>query len=171
MKRILILLFLLPTSTFAQRIVEDKIDEFTKSHKVYTSWERLLYNFDGNSFYRFRKIDSLILFDFKYQKNGNVQSIPTNASFYFKLSNDSIIELKCIEGVVSGKGDGAIGISGSGMYGLNAKYKITRNEIEKLKIADLSKVRFYLRDSYIEFEVNKKYSTIFKAALILLNEW
>ncbi len=48
MKKYLLLAFFLPLLTHAQKIVGNKIDDFTQDSVKVTSWDRLVWNFGPN---------------------------------------------------------------------------------------------------------------------------
>ena len=100
MKGFILVFLLFPLTAHSQKVLKDKIDDFTKSHIIETSWEKLLYSWNGISYYRIRAIDSTILFDLKYMNNSKIYYIEEKSELLLKFDNDSIIALNCFNNVI-----------------------------------------------------------------------
>lgn len=157
---------LLLTKVLAQKIVTNKTDEFTQAKIVESDWGKLQYNFDGNAFFRIRKVNEKMYFEFK-RMIVPICSIPKDASLYFKLDNDSIVQIHATEYSISGRGNGAIGLAGSNAMGIEAEYLLTGDALNTLKNGNVTKIRYYLSDTYVEFDVKKSFSIKLRATFNL----
>jgi hypothetical protein len=169
MKKFLLFTFLnFVFISYSQSIKENKTDEFTKSKVISTDWEVLNREFSCGcaSFYRFRKVNENISFEFKYM-DSKVLSVHKDFDFMFKLSNDSIISIKTNEGFVGCRGCGAIGFSGSEAWGINVVYPIDKDILEDLLSSPLTKIRFYTTSGFINLDVKEKKAKTFIDALKL----
>ena len=164
MKSLLLLFGLLPMICFSQKIAEKKVDEFTKSSIMRTSWETLT-KIDGmsmkglTSYIRFSKINDIIYIDLKVM-DGSVLSVPDGNKIMLMLQNDSIVTIKNSHYEVACMGCGAIGLSGSSAYGIQLNNPITDKEFEIFKSKQIKKIRIYFRDGYLEDEVKEKHAKI-----------
>lgn len=120
MKRILLALCLcIPFVASSMKIAKDEIDEFTGNRTLITSWEGLCAN---NIHVRFRLQNGLKILDFKLVENDAIV-IGEGDKLMFKSTVDNIGEFSSI-GIYRGeKGGGAVGINGSGNWGIMATYK------------------------------------------------
>lgn len=171
MIRLLILINIIPSICFGQKLVENKIDEFTKAYIKQTSWEILNpINFSNKlyAFTSFRKIDSTYFLDFKITlRNGPVFSINQGDELMFKTS-DSVISLSNSEYQISCTGCGVKGINGSGLEGVKVTYKIPANDIFYLLNNKIKKIRVYTSDGYVEDEIKDKNAEMFIKQLKLV---
>lgn len=120
MKRILLALCLcIPFVASSMKIAKDEIDEFTGNRTLITSWEGLCANIIH---VRFRLQNGLKILDFKLVENDAIV-IGEGDKLMFKSTVDNIGEFSSI-GIYRGeKGGGAVGINGSGNWGIMATYK------------------------------------------------
>lgn len=120
MKRILLALCLcIPFVASSMKIAKDEIDEFTGNRTLITSWEGLCAN---NIHVRFRLQNGLKILDFKLVENDAIV-IGEGDKLMFKSTVDNIGEFSSI-GIYRGeKGGGAVGINGSGNWGIMATYQ------------------------------------------------
>lgn len=141
----------------AQKIVENKIDEFTKHRVIRTSWEELAYKFNGSMYAhtRLSHIDSIYFLELKYVGN-STNGMMEDAEFMLKLSNDSIVTLRNLKYKLQCTGCGAIGINSAGRLGLDVDFKITPEQLRLLSNNNIVKVRIYLSGGFIEEEISNK---------------
>ena len=169
MKKLLfILLFVVTSATFSQKIVTQIIDEFTNQFIKETSWEKLAWNGNMNALVRGRRVDSNYYLEFKMILNDRVYSVDEGEVLLFKLSDGEILKLNNLKYEVSSVGGGSVGISGSNLLGINFTCKIGKSEIRKLKNKELVKLRIYTSEGYSEESVKQKRIVKFKKLISLL---
>ncbi len=153
--KILLLNFaiLISIQSFSQKIVEDKIDEFTKDHIKSTSWEKLNDNY--HSYLRFRKINDTYWLNLKMGL-ASVNSIIEKAELLLMTNSDSIITLYNLKYQISCTGCGAISLLGSAATGFNLDFIITEQQLLYLKEHGIKKFRIYTTSGYIEKIVLEK---------------
>lgn len=152
----------------SQKLVENKIDEFTKHAVKRTSWEILMEKFGTTIYIRFSKIDSIEVLDLKIMLGGKVFAVSDGETLMLKLSNDSIMKLNTVSYEVACIGCGARGLPGSAAYGVHVKYIIDETNHELLKKYKIKKVRLYTTDGYHEEEVTKKRESILQETIVLV---
>lgn len=93
MKKFLFLLLLITISSFcyAQKIDENKVDDFTGKQLLTTSWEKLGPNFTNVVIFRFRYENGTKYFELVY-RNGVNDMVRVNSAIEFKAA-DGIHEL------------------------------------------------------------------------------
>jgi len=103
--------------------------------------------------------------------NSSVVSIPKDADLMLMLEDKSIVKLKAIESTIASTGAGAIGHAGSGAIGFGMRYSVTSDDVEMLLKGIVTKMRVYLRDSYMDLTIEKKHAeTIPKALQLIQNK-
>lgn len=169
--KLVVLIFLSAISgTWAQKLEENKKDEFTNNVVKRTSWEPLKQTMKDYYFFRITKINEVTYFDFKMMViGGKVFSINKGQELMFKLSNDEIVKLSNLEYTISCKGCGAKGLSGSEAEGIQVSYIIEESLLEKLKSGLVVKLRVYTTDGYREEDIKEKNAATIKAALTLVD--
>ncbi len=171
MKQFIVIIFIatLSFSLNAQKLVENKIDEFTKHTVKRTSWEDLLYSMKGNAYFRISKINDSYFFDLKYA-DGTVFSIDKNAELMLKLDNDSIFKLTNLEFTITSNGAGAIGLAGSNREGISVSY-VSFNDPKFITLINhkVKKFRINTTSGYIEDEVKPKFAEKIVTAVKLVN--
>jgi len=174
MKKLLVLsLVLWPSITFSQKIEENKIDEFTKSNVLRTSWEKLVYSMKGTIFFRVSKIDNNTYLGIKMMLpgrsgRGDIFSISKDAELMLHLKTDEVVRIKNTEYATSGIGEGAKGFAGSSAWGIHANYTLPEDDRSKLADRAIDKIRVYTNDGYVEFEISEKKSTLINPAMALV---
>ena len=142
-------------SSFAQKIIKNEVDKYTKNHVITTSKEVLYRNAitggwmkcsmsqknmtsSGNT-YNILKLHFL---------RSSVFSISESGYLYLVLDNDESIKIKCLSGGVS---------RSSGKYeSLTASYLLTEEQFDKLTEHDVLSMRIDLLDTYIARDLAKK---------------
>ena len=163
-----LLFFLSLNTSFSQKLVENKIDEFTKHAVKRTSWETLMEKFGMVIYLRVSVIDSTEYIDVKSMLGGKVFAIPKGETFMIKLANDSIVKLNTLSHEVSCRGCGAKGFSGSATEGIQVAYVIDKQTHDLLKQYPIKKVRLYTTEGYHEEDVNKNKSDALQSILKLI---
>lgn len=151
----------------AQKLVENKIDEFTENSIKRTSWERFVQTALFTSNFRISKIDDNLFFELKMM-DGSVFSIDKDQKLMFKLEDNEIVKLPNLEFKVTCEGCGAKGFAGSLAQGIQVAYLINLEQIEKLKNNNAEKIRIYTNDGYREYEMKSKNYAKVKKALSLI---
>jgi hypothetical protein len=157
MKKILLAICILCSLDFlGQKIVEDKIDEFTKQKIKRTSWDPFS-RIKGinDSFTRIEKIDSTYWLEFKIMLS-KVSAIDKGGELMLMTATDSIITLYNSEFQMSCSGCGAIGLIGSATEGFNLSFLLLEDELAYLEKNSIKKIRLYTTDGYIEREIHEK---------------
>lgn len=147
------LLCLLVLPLQSQELALNEVDEFTGARKVQTAWED--FNGYGSGRYRFTSVDGHIILDYRKTTKRAVWAGPEHP-LMIKFSDGEVIELMPIEVVYSCVGCGAIGLVGSSAVGIEIRYALGDEQLEKLKRVDVEKIRAYTSDGYIEESVKKK---------------
>lgn len=161
-------MFLVTLFGFSQKIVENKIDDFTKNKVVRTDWEKICVSRDLYLYSRISKIDESYYIEMKIPTN-YVTSIDTNDDVSFMFENNEIINLKSTEYKITCYGCGSIGLAGSAALGLGFSCKISNLDIEKFKNSLVKKIRIYKSGGYSEDELKSKNSEKLKAMFVLIS--
>lgn len=158
MRFVFIIFLFAPLLSPAQKIVENKIDDFTKSKVIRTNWETFLIAKQLSGYVRCSQIDERLFLEFKIMLGGGapVFSVKEGESLMLKLNTDSIVSLSIPKSEVSCKGCGAIGLIGSAAHGMHLEFFLTKTTIETLTQNSIVKLRFYTRDGYAESEIKEK---------------
>jgi hypothetical protein len=170
MKKFLLLALLVPMFAHAQKLTEEKKDEFTGAQVKRTDYEQMVSNMKFTFFYRFSKIDTTYFLDLKMMiGSGKVFSISQGNKIMFKMEDSTIITIENIESSIACKGCGAKGFSGSAAYGVGTSYVINQAQLEKLTKLKLIKYRIYTSEGYIEDEAKEsKAETFLETAKLIL---
>jgi len=152
MKRIVLpALLLFSAFSYSQEIAENKIDEFSHHAIKRTSWDLLVYKFNGSMYAhtRISRIDSSFYLNLRYVCRGACV-MAEGDKFMLKLDNDSIIALPNLKLAAGCIGCGATGLPGSNALGLDLSFPITVDQLKDLCSHTITKVRLYLTDGYVE---------------------
>ena len=152
----------------AQNIVENKVDEFTKTSIKRTSWENLTSSIIYTTYFRFSKINNELFFDLKLI-DGTVFYISEGQEIMFKLSNDEILTLNNFKSEHTCTGCGAKGFVGSTGNGIQVSYPLNKEHFELLKKYDVLKIRIYTSEGYREDELKTKNLKKFKKGLSIID--
>lgn len=176
MKKIILLMLLIPCFCFGQKIEENKYDEFTDNSVMRTSWEDLctenhVLKSSFNMFYRISRINDHYYFDVKLGLD-NVFSISDKDMLMLKLENDFIIKLENTKYKISEKG-GAFTGKFSQQYmapkqGVYIHYMISKEQLDLISKYSLTKIRVYTTDGYYEKDVKMKNYNKFKKSIGLI---
>lgn len=154
MKKIIIgllAIITLPLFANAMKIEKDEIDEFTGNRTVITSWEHLGKN--RCIHIRFRLQNNVQWLDFKLAYD-DASGIDEGDELLVKSIDGNIGTFISGRHSLAGRGDGAVGMNGSGVWGVFATYKgdlsyFSNNIIRLIRVN-------YLNQTYSDFEVNEK---------------
>ncbi|WP_167596580.1 hypothetical protein [Leeuwenhoekiella sp. ZYFB001] len=158
----------------AQKIIENKVDEFTGDKIIKTNSNTLISK--GSSWlqnkstvnYGFVKINGTIQLNIKMVLNGGkVFSINDDNKIIFLYENGNKSEYYPIESVVAGQGDAASGLWGSGLWGVDA-YFYSESGFSDLLKNKISKVRIYTDEGYLEDDIKSKLDREIKETLELI---
>lgn len=166
MKKIIIAFLLFTCLMNAQKIVENKVDEFTKNKVVRTDWEKIS---DSRGLYlysRISKIDDSYYVEMKIPTN-YVTSINPEDDVSFMFENNEIINLKSTEYKITCYGCGSIGLAGSSALGLGFVCKTSNLDIEKFKNNLVKKIRINKSTGYSEDELKSKNSEKLRSMFLL----
>jgi len=161
------MLTIISLQSFAQKLEENKVDDFTNKSVKRTSWETLYTTFTANAYFRISNIDNTKYFDFKYQ-NGTVFSIDNGQELMFKLNNGDIVKVVNLNYTLTCTGCGAKGFTGSGAQGIEVSYPISDEQLKELKANKIVKVRFYTNDGYVENDIKDKAAEKIEQSLSLV---
>ncbi len=158
MKKIMFLFVLtLSFTSVGQSLLKDEVDDFTKKEIKETEWEVFTRYF--HSYIRFRKVDSEFLMDFKmWRANGSVFSVNEGETLYFKFTDGEVMKIQNSNYEITGYGDGATNISGSGALGIYLKCNISKDQLEILSTKEINQLRIYTSNGYIENDVKPKFA-------------
>ena len=156
MKRVLVILLLLSCfSAASQKLAKDEVDEFTGHHIIETEWVNFQTTFSSYSYIRLKKIDSIIYLNFKTGTRG-ITSIKEGAELMFKLLNNDVVKLSNEEFTISSIGAGSTGLNWSKTPGVSLYFKISMEDLDRLKQNVVVKTRLYTTDGYVEGKVKEK---------------
>lgn len=149
MKRLILLLALvLPLVAGAVKIVTDEIDEFTGKRTVITSWESLN---STRIHIRFRLQAGKEFLDFKFRSEDAIV-IKEKGLLLFKSTSDSIGKFLSNDIYHGGIGDGAVGLNGSGVWGISASYT---GNLEWFATNVTRLLRVYATDGYYDRTISE----------------
>lgn len=157
----------------AQKLTEDKMDEFTKVWIKRTSWAALTKDPTSMKPYRsaFRvcKINDKVFLDLKMMLGDKVYSINEGDPIMFLFESGEVVKIYSNEFAITSTGAGAEGYGGSSELGTNTTYDLSPEVIEKIQTSKIKKIRIYISDSYIEQEDKRNADKHLKRCLTLIN--
>lgn len=171
MKKILLIFLILSISInlFSQKIKRSEIDKFTKQYVIETSFEKL--SFDGfnaskNISVSFIHQENIDVLRVKWITN-HVYSISKDNKILFMDNNNNIYNFFNISYVISERGAGSTGLSWSASQGLD--FYIT-GDFDELKEKEITRIRIYTTDGYMDFKISEKYSNKFQSLYKIFEE-
>ena len=148
LRQLFLVICLLPLLANAMKIEKDEIDEFTGNRTVITSWEGICGKYVH---IRFRMQNGIQLLDFKLVCDGAIV-IENQGKLMLKSTSDEIGTFLS-NGIYSGsRGGGAVGISGSGHWGIFATYK---GDLSFFADNTAKLMRVYATDFYIDKKLSE----------------
>lgn len=149
--KLLLLLLILPTTLFCQKIKVNAIDKFTNQKIIETDSKHLRAGFSCGISVSYRAVDTFLLIKIVGYGCG-VGVIGRNEKFIFLLSDKSTVTVKS-------KGIQDYTIRSSTMATVRSyshEYYITKEDIKKLSETTVESVRTYSTDGYEDIEIKKK---------------
>lgn len=170
---IVVICFFLAFDLTAQKLVEDKIDEFTKSVIKKTEWCAFTKK-NGSarpyrSEFRISKINNEVIFELKMMLNDKVYSIKEGDEIMFLMADKSVVTIKNLKYVITTQGEGAVGYGGSANLGTHTMYLIDTEAIKQLKEGQITKIRINTSIGYVEQEEKYNVDIHIKKCLELVN--
>ena len=164
MKKIFLLSFylIIPFLTInAQKISINHIDKFTNKRRIETSFERISNSNPTNLniltkrvWLAFGKLDDIEYLRLKWCCI-SVLAINKDANIIFLDSNGNTYTFKNAEYQISESGKGTAGAFGTGLQGLDI---LAFGDISSLEGKNITDMRIYTTDGYVDFKINKKSS-------------
>lgn len=165
-KIILALLITISSNLFAQYLVENETDKFTKKVKKSTNYEWLFYGMTNQAKFCVIKQNESHFFRAKMTLGGDVFSIRTDSEMIFLFEDDSTITLKASEYFITGMGEGV----GYNTRGINAYYFVDEYYLNDFKTKTVKEIRVYTSDGYVDFTIGKNIAPKIKNAFELVDE-
>jgi hypothetical protein len=158
MKKYLLLASFIPLFAQAQKIVENKIDDFTHDSVKVTSWAPLVNNFGPNMKMRTRVwvIGENLFLGVTLVRPGPDMEMTEGANLMFKTQAGNIITLRNSKDQLSCTGCAARGLYGSNAPGLVLSFPVSREDMRILAAQRVAKIRIDLVDGYWEHDVKNK---------------
>jgi hypothetical protein len=158
MKKFLFLASFLPLFTQAQKIVENRIDDFTHDSVKVTSWDPLVWNFGPNMKMRTRvsAVGEKLFLNVTLMRPGPDMEMTEGANLMFKTEEGKIITLRNPKDQLSCIGCAAKGLYASDAPGLVLSFPISREDMRLLAAQQVTKVRIDLADGYWEHDIKQK---------------
>ncbi|MEZ3441533.1 hypothetical protein [Alistipes sp.] len=146
-----LVLIVMHEHSFSQKITVDKIDDFTGAHIVETSYAKISDGFNCT----LRKIDGRCYFSTAYNCGDEIYSAKEGAEFMLKLNDGEIIILNNLEYAVADYWS-----SGAPAYlshfVLKTEYLLSPSQVAQLQSTEISVVRLYTSEGYIERIVSER---------------
>lgn len=145
-------------SIAAQKIAENKVDEFTKNTVKRTSWEAIQRTSTLTAYCRVSKINDVVYLELRCMLGGYVFAIDKGDKLMLMTDTDSVITLLNGKYEISCKGCGSINITGSALQGAELSYLVSNDEFNFLLNNRVKKLRLYTTKGYVEAELKDKFS-------------
>lgn len=158
----------LPLSALSQKLVENKVDDFTKALVKRTSWETICKKGNFWTYARCSKIDSSRYLTFRIMSNKKVYVVNEGNELMLKLTNDSIVTLHTIKRAISCIGCGSIGLIGSAADGIEVEFFMPKSKFAYLLSHPVAKMRLYSNSGFIEAEIKENWANLLIAQLKLV---
>lgn len=156
--------------SFSQELIKNEIDEFTGKKIKRTEWVSLTSGMQNKELKQsLVKVDSSYAINIKFTETYTPHSINKGNEMMLKLENGEVVTLYCENSKVSCIGCGATGFVGSKAPGLDVFFPFTKEQLDKLLISSLAKIRLYLNEGYSEFVIKEKSAKKFLEALKAIN--
>ncbi|MDR3695076.1 hypothetical protein [Mucilaginibacter sp.] len=163
----LIILTGVATKSIAQKLQENKTDDFTKKSVKRTSWEAFTSTGGPNAHFRISLVGDDETFDFKLMMD-KVFSIDQGRTIILKLDNGDLITIENSAYAITCNGCGAVGLKGSEAEGIETSYALNKEQIEKLKAHKVLSARISTNDGYFDADIKDKNAVKLIACLNLL---
>lgn len=128
-----------------------EIDPFTNDSIYTSSWAAFnVPTWKGaNSHVRFKSLKSQGVRVYVMNVRIITESIVTvseGTDFLVKLEDETIIKLKTMSDVVSGKGEGTVGFMGSALFGVSLNFILSVEDLERMSVIKFSACRLDSKD-------------------------
>jgi hypothetical protein len=153
----------------AQKLREDKIDEFTSDTIRSTHFEVFCMNMKFMAQIAVTKINNRMALEVKLSTEESLRSIEKDEEFMIKLKNGQVVKLLSNEFVQACKGCAAKGLMGSGADGIHAFYRIEPEQIQKLIESPVEKIRIYTHKGYMEGLIKESKAEIIQQQINLVS--
>jgi hypothetical protein len=169
MKKTLLAFLFSPLLSTAQKIEENKVDDFTHAKIIRTTWQPIVRKLGASviAHIRVSKIDDQEYLDLRVMGSGII-SINEGDKLMLKTDKDSIITLSNLKYQIACSGCGAVGFAGSALQGLDLKFPMSPDKRDFLIMHKLVKIRLYTSGGYWEDDVKERHSIAFIDALKLI---
>lgn len=156
----------------AQKLQENKIDEFTKALVRRTNWIDL-HKKKGSwrphkSVYQVERVNNTININVKMMLNNTVYSVNEGDAMMFLMTDGTVVTLKNKTYQLTTYGVGAPGYVGSDNLGTECKYEVTNEDIKLIQSGIIKKIRIYTSQGYVEQNDDENVSKTLKKALDLV---
>lgn len=165
----LIFLINITLKSVAQKLEENKKDEFTGDTVKNVSWESLGVSFSMDAYRHFRisRTNSTIFFELKVAPWKI--TVDEGSEIMFKLANGEVVTLKTMKYTASCMGCGATALAASETKGIYLIYPITSEQAEKLISNKVSKIRIYTNEGTLDWDVKDSVAKKIMKSLELVN--
>lgn len=168
-----IILSLISTFAFSQRLKTNEVDDFTGAERKITSWETLCLSWSDFVHIRLLNYDGEIGLDLKYMPSApdpSEYAVEEDAKLMIMLDDGTIITLYNYETVYTEVGGGAIGLVGSALLGVAPSYPIENSDLELLRSQPVKKVRMITSMGYMDFNINGSKKELIQRMLALVTD-
>jgi hypothetical protein len=170
--KLLLPLLLTCTTTFSQKLVVNKTDEFTGKSIKETSVETLAKPFKMSGFaytFAFKKENDNLFLNLRLMSMSNsVFSIKDGNILSVKMDNDSVIVLNNQEYAISKTGGAGGGFTSGNSQGTSLYFLLSTENIETLKNRKIIKIRVNTTDGYTEQDIKASADKKVKESLRLV---
>jgi hypothetical protein len=167
MKKIVFILLIIPTLSYSQKIAQDEIDKFTKSHVIKTSEVTLKAGLNTGFGVYFRSDDSTIFVVFDgYGKGASV--IGKDDKIILLFENDSTLT----ETSTGIQDYSTVETSLGQMKKYHHQYNFTKEDLQLVKSFKLKAIRIYEVDAYENIDIpTGKQDQMKKLAQVFYNQF
>ena len=157
MKKILILLVIISftTNLFAQKIKEDKIDDFSGVRLIRTSAVGFTLTFACDVLKLVDNNITEVIFRITCRLN-DLHEVKKDDKFSFKLDNGDILDLYSRSYNITNYSSYLLGNTYVNYHTLTPDYYLSKTDLIKLQTTPIVKVRMYMKGSLVEKDVKKK---------------
>lgn len=150
------LIFFLITTSTAQKLIESKTDEFTKTSIKRTDWCAFTKKKGSmrphRSSFQISKEGDKIIFTLIMMLNNQMYSVKEGDEVMFLMADKSVVSIINMSSTIASMGEGAEKYGGSANLGTRTNYLISEENAKILKESQIVKVRIYTSLGYTEQE-------------------
>ena len=164
MKKYLLLASFLPVFARAQKIVINKVDEFTHDSMRVTNWVPFVNHFGPNMKMRTRvfAVGENLFLGVALMRPGPDMEMSEGAHLMLKTAEGNVITLSNSKDQFSCTGCAARGIYGAEAPGLVLSFPVSREDMHVLAAQRVAKIRIDLADGYWEHDVKNRLAEKFQ---------